>query len=171
MSKVCFQGNIKNEKSYKKALEKAKNYQDIFGKDNFFIEIHNHGISQQVEILDDLSEQINGLKNRKNGIERQMKFYLENQIKINKNIFGERKIWQNIRKIFTSCNRWETSLIISIYSWGNKTGCQSLNNLPIIKPINITNSIDSLKRRVFIIYKLKEYLTSSIQLNSEQDLF
>jgi len=48
------EGNIKNEKSYKKALEKAKNYQDIFGKDNFFIEIHNHGISQQVEILDDL---------------------------------------------------------------------------------------------------------------------
>ena len=48
------EGNIKNEKSYKKALQKAKNYQDIFGKDNFFIEIHNHGISQQVEILDDL---------------------------------------------------------------------------------------------------------------------
>ena len=48
------EGNIKNEKSYKKALEKAKNYQDIFGKDNFFIEIHNHGISQQVEILNDL---------------------------------------------------------------------------------------------------------------------
>ena len=48
------EGNIKNEKSYKKALEKAKNYQDIFGKDNFFIEIHNHGITQQLEILDDL---------------------------------------------------------------------------------------------------------------------
>ncbi len=48
------EGNIKNEKSYKKALEKAKNYQEIFGKENFFIEIHNHGINQQVEILDDL---------------------------------------------------------------------------------------------------------------------
>ena len=48
------EGNIKNEKSYEKALEKAKNYQEIFGKDNFFIEIHNHGISQQLEILDDL---------------------------------------------------------------------------------------------------------------------
>ena len=44
------EGNIKNEKSYKKALEKAKNYQDIFGKDNFFIEIHNHGISIDGEI-------------------------------------------------------------------------------------------------------------------------
>ena len=48
------EGNIKNEKSYKKALEKAKKYQDIFGKGNFFIEIHNHGITQQLEILDDL---------------------------------------------------------------------------------------------------------------------
>ena len=36
------EGNAANEKSYEKALEKAKNYQDIFGKSNFFIELHNH---------------------------------------------------------------------------------------------------------------------------------
>ena len=48
------EGNTANEKSYEKALEKAKIYQDIFGKDNFFIELHNHGIPQQLEILDDL---------------------------------------------------------------------------------------------------------------------
>ena len=48
------EGNTANEKSFEKALEKAKNYQDIFGKDNFFIELHNHGIPQQIEILDDL---------------------------------------------------------------------------------------------------------------------
>src|SRR5210317_1853272 len=48
------EGNTANEKSFKKALEKAKKYQDIFGKGNFFIEIHNHGITQQLEILDDL---------------------------------------------------------------------------------------------------------------------
>ena len=56
------EGNTKNEKSYEKALEKAKNYQDIFGKENFYIELHNHGINQQIEILEDLvniSKEIN----------------------------------------------------------------------------------------------------------------
>ncbi len=56
------EGNTANEKSYEKALEKAKNYQDIFGKKNFYIELHNHGIDQQIEILEDLvkiSEEIN----------------------------------------------------------------------------------------------------------------
>jgi DNA polymerase-3 subunit alpha len=48
------EGNTANEKSYEKALEKAKNYQNIFGKKNFFIELHNHGINQQIQILDDL---------------------------------------------------------------------------------------------------------------------
>ncbi len=48
------EGNTANEKSYEKALEKAKNYQNIFGKENFFIELHNHGINQQIQILDDL---------------------------------------------------------------------------------------------------------------------
>ncbi len=56
------EGNTANEKSYEKALEKAKNYQNIFGKKNFFIELHNHGINQQIQILDDLvniSKEIN----------------------------------------------------------------------------------------------------------------
>ena len=48
------EGNSGNEKSYSHALELAKNYQNIFGKDNFFIELHNHGIPEQLEILDDL---------------------------------------------------------------------------------------------------------------------
>ena len=48
------EGNTANEKSYEKALEKAKNYQNIFGQGNFFIELHNHGIKQQIQILDDL---------------------------------------------------------------------------------------------------------------------
>ena len=48
------EGNSGNEKSYSNALELAKNYQNIFGKDNFFIELHNHGIPEQLEILDDL---------------------------------------------------------------------------------------------------------------------
>ena len=48
------EGNTANEKSYEKALEKAKNYQNIFGQENFFIELHNHGINQQIQILDDL---------------------------------------------------------------------------------------------------------------------
>ena len=33
-----------------------KKYQSIFGKENYFIEIHNHGIKQQLDILDDLVE-------------------------------------------------------------------------------------------------------------------
>jgi DNA polymerase-3 subunit alpha len=56
------EGNTANEKSYEKALEKAKNYQNIFGQENFFIELHNHGINQQIQILDDLvniSKEIN----------------------------------------------------------------------------------------------------------------
>ncbi len=56
------EGNKSNEKSYEKALIAAKNYQDIFGINNFFIELHNHGINQQIEILNDLvkiSKEIN----------------------------------------------------------------------------------------------------------------
>ena len=50
------EGNISNERSFDKALEVAKKYQSIFGKENYFIEIHNHGIKQQLDILDDLVE-------------------------------------------------------------------------------------------------------------------
>ncbi len=48
------EGNSSNERSFEKALEVAKKYQLIFGKDNYFIEIHNHGIKQQQDILEDL---------------------------------------------------------------------------------------------------------------------
>ena len=50
------EGNTSNERSFEKALEVAKKYQSIFGKENYFIEIHNHGIKQQLDILDDLVE-------------------------------------------------------------------------------------------------------------------
>ena len=49
-------GNTSNERSFEKALDIAKKYQSIFGKENYFIEIHNHGIKQQLDILDDLVE-------------------------------------------------------------------------------------------------------------------
>ena len=48
------EGNKEGERSYSKALEKAKFYQSIFGKENFYIELHNHGIEQQKNILPDL---------------------------------------------------------------------------------------------------------------------
>lgn len=48
------EGNNDAVRSYEDALLAAKKYQQIFGKDNFFIELHNHGIPQQIEILSDL---------------------------------------------------------------------------------------------------------------------
>jgi DNA polymerase-3 subunit alpha len=48
------EGNSQGERSYEKALSKASLYQEIFGKENFFIELHNHGIKQQEIILPDL---------------------------------------------------------------------------------------------------------------------
>ena len=48
------EGNSHGERSYEKALSKASLYQEIFGKENFFIELHNHGIKQQEIILPDL---------------------------------------------------------------------------------------------------------------------
>ncbi len=48
------EGNVEGERSYLKALDKAKFYQSIFGKENFYIELHNHGIEQQKLILPDL---------------------------------------------------------------------------------------------------------------------
>ena len=50
------EGNTSNERSFEKALDISKKYQSIFGKENYFIEIHNHGIKQQLDILDDLVE-------------------------------------------------------------------------------------------------------------------
>ena len=48
------EGNDEGERSYKKALEKATLYQEIFGIENFYIELHKHGIKQQELILPDL---------------------------------------------------------------------------------------------------------------------
>ena len=48
------EGNNQGERNYQKALDKAELYQDIFGKENFYIELHNHGIKQQEMILPDL---------------------------------------------------------------------------------------------------------------------
>jgi len=48
------EGNSQGERSYEKALSKASLYQEIFGKDNFYIELHNHEIKQQEIILPDL---------------------------------------------------------------------------------------------------------------------
>jgi DNA polymerase-3 subunit alpha len=48
------EGNSQGERSCEKALSKASLYQEIFGKENFFIELHNHGIKQQEIILPDL---------------------------------------------------------------------------------------------------------------------
>lgn len=36
------------------ALQKATELQDIFGKDNFFIEVMNHGIQEELDVLPDL---------------------------------------------------------------------------------------------------------------------
>ena len=48
------EGNNQSERSYQKALDKAVLYQNIFGEENFYIELHNHGIKQQELILPDL---------------------------------------------------------------------------------------------------------------------
>ena len=48
------EGNNQGERSYQKALDKAVLYQNIFGEENFYIELHNHGIKQQELILPDL---------------------------------------------------------------------------------------------------------------------
>ena len=51
---ACLQGEIPQallNGNYEKAKETALNYQSIFGKDNFFLEIQNHGIREQLQIL------------------------------------------------------------------------------------------------------------------------
>ena len=48
------EGNNDAVRSYENALLVAKKYQQIFGQENFFIELHNHGIPQQIDILPDL---------------------------------------------------------------------------------------------------------------------
>jgi len=48
------EGNIGQVRDYAAAVEAAAMYQDIFGKDNWFIEVQDHGIEGQQRIMDDL---------------------------------------------------------------------------------------------------------------------
>ena len=48
------EGNIILSKDMKAAVETAGQYQDIFGKERFFVELHNHGLEAQKQILPDL---------------------------------------------------------------------------------------------------------------------
>ncbi len=48
------EGNRGQVRDYDAAVEAAAMYQDIFGKDNFFIEIQDHGIAAQRKIMADL---------------------------------------------------------------------------------------------------------------------
>ncbi len=55
---ACLAGEIPKALSvndYQKAVETAKWYENVFGKDNFFIEIQNHGIDEQIRILPQLA--------------------------------------------------------------------------------------------------------------------
>jgi len=48
------EGNVGQIRDYDAAVEAAAMYQDIFGKDNWFIEVQDHGIPGQQRIMDDL---------------------------------------------------------------------------------------------------------------------
>jgi DNA polymerase-3 subunit alpha len=48
------EGNVGQVRNYGAALEAAGMYQDIFGRENFFIEVQDHGIPAQQKIMDDL---------------------------------------------------------------------------------------------------------------------
>jgi DNA polymerase III subunit alpha len=50
------EGNQGAVRDFDAALKAAATYQDIFGKDNYFIEIQDHGIESQQRILPDLVE-------------------------------------------------------------------------------------------------------------------
>lgn len=54
---ACLAGEIPQKLlagDYQAALEKATYYRDLFGKDNFFIELQDHGIEDQQRIIPDL---------------------------------------------------------------------------------------------------------------------
>lgn len=54
---ACIAGEVQQQilrVSYEKAVEKAKEYEDIFGKDNFFLELQDHGIREQKTINENL---------------------------------------------------------------------------------------------------------------------
>jgi DNA polymerase-3 subunit alpha len=48
------EGNRDQVRDYDAAVAAAAMYQDIFGKENFYIELHNHGIPAQAAIMEDL---------------------------------------------------------------------------------------------------------------------
>jgi DNA polymerase III subunit alpha len=48
------EGNVGGHRDYRAAVEVAGMYQDIFGKDNFFVEIMDHGVEAQKRVLPDL---------------------------------------------------------------------------------------------------------------------
>ncbi len=50
------EGNEGQIRDFEAALRTAANYQDIFGRDNFFIELQDHGLEPQKRILPDLVE-------------------------------------------------------------------------------------------------------------------
>jgi DNA polymerase-3 subunit alpha len=50
------EGNNGQERDFDAALKAASRYQDIFGRDNFFIEVADHGIAAQRKILPDLAQ-------------------------------------------------------------------------------------------------------------------
>ena len=54
--KLAPDDNGLDERNFDEALKVAKHYQSILGKENYFIEIHNHGISSQIDILEDLKQ-------------------------------------------------------------------------------------------------------------------
>ena len=54
---ACLAGEIPQkllDGDYNKAREKAEYYRDLFGKDNFFIELQDHGIEEQKRIIPNL---------------------------------------------------------------------------------------------------------------------
>ena len=50
------EGNRQQVRDYRAAVEAAAMYQDIFGRDNFFIELQDHGIPAQRKVMPDLLE-------------------------------------------------------------------------------------------------------------------
>lgn len=61
---ACLAGEVPKELSkgdYNKAILAAKKHIDIFGKDNYFIEIQNHGLAKEIEIQPQLIKLANEL--------------------------------------------------------------------------------------------------------------
>ncbi|MEX2418755.1 MAG: DNA polymerase III subunit alpha, partial [Acidimicrobiia bacterium] len=48
------EGNVGGQRDYTAAVSAAAMYQDIFGKDNFFVEVMDHGVPAQRKVLPDL---------------------------------------------------------------------------------------------------------------------